>query len=154
MKFKEIVIVVGVIILDLVSKFIVASNIELHKPIEVIKNFFYITYAKNTGAAWSMFEGNTLVLSMISLVVSIAMLVWLLKNKKESFFTRFCVLLMLAGAIGNLIDRVTLGYVVDFLDFYIFGYDFPIFNIADSSLSIGVGLLLIASFFEKGKVHE
>ncbi len=153
MKIKDYVIVLSIIIFDQVTKYFVAGNLALHKPIEIIKGFFYITYAKNTGAAWSILEGNTFFLTFISFIVSAAMVYWLFKNKNEGKLVRISVLLMLGGAIGNLIDRALLGYVIDFLDFYIFGYDFPIFNIADSSLCIGVGLLLLSTFNEKEKAN-
>ncbi|MCI6271774.1 MAG: signal peptidase II [Erysipelotrichaceae bacterium] len=153
MKLKEFVLLVLFLFIDQITKFIVSTNLNIYEPIVVIKNFFNITYAQNTGAAWSIFEGKTIVLTIVSFVVSCAMIYWLFKNKNETKIVRFSVLLMLSGAIGNFIDRLLLGYVIDFLDFYIFGYDFPIFNIADSLLCIGVGILLLSTFFEKEKIN-
>lgn len=153
MKLKEFVLLVFFLFIDQITKFIVSTNLNIYEPIVVIKNFFNITYAQNTGAAWSIFEGKTIVLTIVSFVVSCAMIYWLFKNKNETKIVRFSVLLMLSGAIGNFIDRLLLGYVIDFLDFYIFGYDFPIFNIADSLLCIGVGILLLSTFFEKEKIN-
>ena len=153
MKLKEFILLSLFLFVDQITKFIVSTNLNLYEPIVVIKNFFNITYAQNTGAAWSIFSGKTIILTIVSFVVSCAMIYWLFKNKNETKIVRFSVLLMLSGAIGNFIDRLLLGYVIDFLDFYIFGYDFPIFNIADSLLCIGVGLLLLANFFEKEKVN-
>lgn len=153
MKLKEFVLLVLFLFIDQITKFIVSTNLNIYEPIVVIKNFFNITYAQNTGAAWSIFEGKTIVLTIVSFVVSCAMIYWLFKNKNETKIVRFSVLLMLSGAIGNFIDRLLLGYVIDFLDFYIFGYDFPIFNIADSLLCIGVGVLLLSTFFEKEKIN-
>ena len=153
MKLKEFVLLVLFLFIDQITKFIVSTNLNIYEPIVVIENFFNITYAQNTGAAWSIFEGKTIVLTIVSFVVSCAMIYWLFKNKNETKIVRFSVLLMLSGAIGNFIDRLLLGYVIDFLDFYIFGYDFPIFNIADSLLCIGVGILLLSTFFEKEKIN-
>lgn len=153
MKLKEFILLVLFLFIDQITKFIVSTNLNIYEPIVLIKNFFNITYAQNTGAAWSIFEGKTIVLTIVSFVVSCAMIYWLFKNKNETKIVRFSVLLMLSGAIGNFIDRLLLGYVIDFLDFYIFGYDFPIFNIADSLLCIGVGILLLSTFFEKEKIN-
>lgn len=149
MKIKEILIVVLVLSIDLISKSIIQSNIDLHRQIYIIKNFFYITYTKNTGAGWSILKGQQVLLSLIALLVIIFIIVWLFRNKDEKKIVRFSVCLILAGAIGNLIDRVMLGYVRDFIGFIIFGYDFPIFNVADMALSIGVAILFLFAFFNK-----
>ena len=119
MKIKEIIIVVTVLAIDLITKYIVATNIELHQPIVIIKNFFEITYVKNIGAGFSILQGQQVLLSLIAGVVVIAMIVWLFKNKDENPILRYTVALMMAGALGNLVDRVYLGYVRDFLSFNI-----------------------------------
>ena len=77
------------------------------------------------------------------------MIVWLFKNKDENPILRYTVALMMAGALGNLVDRVYLGYVRDFLSFNIFGYDFPVFNVADMALSIGVAILFLLTLLQK-----
>lgn len=140
-------IVLIVIIADQLSKYIVASNISLHNVI-VIKNFFHITYAENTGMAWSLLEGKQPLLSLAA-AVAIGVMLYVIIVKKPDKLTTVSLALMIGGAAGNLIDRLFLNYVRDFLDFYIFGYDFPIFNIADSCLCIGVALLIIASLKEE-----
>ncbi len=149
MKIKEIIIVVTVLAIDLITKYIVATNIELHQPIVIIKNFFEITYVKNIGAGFSILQGQQVLLSLIAGVVVIAMIVWLFKNKDENPILRYTVALMMAGALGNLVDRVYLGYVRDFLSFNIFGYDFPVFNVADMALSIGVAILFLLTLLQK-----
>ncbi len=149
MKIKEILIVVIVLIIDLLTKTIIQTNINLHREIYIIKDFFYITYTKNIGAGWSILEGQQLLLSLVAVIAIIGMLVWMVKNKNESMYLRLPVSLMIAGALGNLIDRLYFGYVRDFIGFIIFGYHFPIFNVADMALTIGVGILFVVTLFEK-----
>ena len=137
------------VVLDQISKYMIANNPSLHE-IEVIRGFFHITYVKNTGMAWSMMSGQTGLLALISAVAIGVMIRYLLVSKPDKL-TSFGLGLMISGAAGNLVDRLFLGYVRDFLNFYIFGYDFPVFNIADAALCIGVGILLLATFMEERK---
>lgn len=142
------IVICAVIAADLISKhMIAASGIT---DIVLIPGFFHITYAENTGMAWSLLSGQTGLLALISAVAIGVMLRYLLVNKPDKL-TSFALALMIGGAAGNLYDRLFLGYVRDFLNFYIFGYDFPVFNIADAALCIGVFLLVIASFMEDRK---
>lgn len=153
MKIKEVLIILIVLAIDLITKTIVQTNIALHREIEIIKGFFYLTYTKNIGAAWSILKGQRIFLSAIAVFAIVAMVTWLFKNKNEKFYIRIPVCLMIAGALGNLIDRVYFGYVRDFLGFIIFGYNFPVFNVADMALSIGVAILFIVTLFEKEGVN-
>ena len=107
----------------------------------VIPGFFQLTNVRNTGAGFSILTDHTEFLSAVSLLAVIALIYML--RKEKSVLTRISYLMIIAGAIGNLIDRFRLGYVVDFLDFYIFGYDFPVFNVADSFITIGCFLLIL-----------
>ena len=136
----------AVLFLDLLSKYLIQSNESWHL-ITVIDGFFQIRYAKNTGMAWSMLSGQTAFLSIVA-CAAIGFMIWYLKTSHPDKLTKICLALMIGGAAGNLYDRLVFSYVRDFLDFYIFGYDFPIFNIADSALCIGVFLLVIASLRE------
>ena len=144
-----LMIIIGVIVMDQASKYMIQCNPSMQN-ITVIPGFFHITYAKNTGMAWSMMSGQTGLLALISAVAIGVMLHYLLKMKNDRL-TSVALALMIGGAAGNLIDRLFLSYVRDFLNFYIFGYDFPVFNIADSALCIGVFLLMIAAFLEEKK---
>ncbi|MCR5794717.1 MAG: signal peptidase II [Solobacterium sp.] len=136
-----------IVLLDQVSKFIIENDPALH-AVEIIKGFFRITYAKNTGMAWSMLSGQTGLLAIIS-AAAILLMLWYALKEKHDRLTQISLWMMIGGAAGNLIDRLFIGYVRDFLDFIIFGYDFPVFNIADSFLCIGVFILLIASLREE-----
>lgn len=144
-----VIISVLVIVLDLVSKYIIQTNISLHS-VEIIKGFFSLTYAENTGMAWSLLSGKQVFLSLVS-AIAIGVMIYYVITQKPKGLIKIALALMIGGAFGNLFDRVVLGYVRDFLDFIIFGYDFPIFNIADSALTIGVCLLILASLLEEKK---
>ena len=116
---------------------------DVHDSIIVIKDFFYITYVRNTGAAWSIFADKTWMLVIISLIIISFIILYVLKNKPKNKLEKIGYSMILGGAIGNFIDRIIYGYVIDFFDFYIFGYSYPIFNLADTFIVIGVLLLVI-----------
>ena len=143
MKQKHAAILVIILVLDQLSKILVDSKMALGQSIPVIDGFFHITYAHNTGAAWSMLEGKTMLFALIALIAIIVMFYFYRNLKPTEVLVRWGIILMMAGAAGNLIDRVVYQYVRDFFDFIIFNYDFPIFNIADMSLCIGVGLIIL-----------
>lgn len=137
-----------VVIIDIISKLLVSNNLLLSKSVTIIPNFFYLTYAHNYGGAWSIFENNTLAITIISFIVILGISYYIFKNKVTRKIEIIGYSLLLGGAIGNLIDRIIYGYVIDFLDFYILGYDFPIFNIADIGIVVGIIFLLISMILE------
>ena len=139
-----------VIVLDQVTKYMVAGNMLLYEDIPVISGFFHITYVQNTGMAWSMLSGQQFLLSLAAFI-AIGVMLWVLICRKPDAVTTVSIGFMMAGAAGNLIDRLMFNYVRDFLNFYIFGYDFPVFNVADIALCIGVGLLILDAFIEERK---
>lgn len=143
---KRILWISVVLILDQVTKFCVQSSSSL--PVTVIPGFFKIEYLKNTGAAWSMLSSKTALLTLVS-AVAIGVMLWYLLTKKTTSVQETALCLMIAGAAGNFIDRLCLSYVRDFLSFNIFGYPFPVFNIADCALCIGVFLLFICTMKEE-----
>jgi len=133
------------IIADQLSKWYIKSNYELLVSKEIIKDFFYITHHQNTGAAWGIFGDSTILLAIASGIVTIFLIGFLYII--DSRFGRLSLAMIIAGAIGNFIDRVLYMKVTDFLDFYIFKYDFPIFNIADCCVVVGTILLCIYILF-------
>ena len=153
MKIKVGILSAIIIIIDQITKYVIQTNTSLHGSIEIIENFFYITYAKNTGMGWSMLSGHTSFLALASFIVVLGLCYLFYKAKKENTIEILCYGLLISGAIGNLIDRVWLNYVRDFLDFYIFGYDFPIFNVADMAVTFGA-ILLIYIFIKEEMKHE
>lgn len=139
------IIAISTLILDQISKIVVASIVHLNEMVSVIKGFFYITYSENTGAAFSILEGRSMLLIVVSLAV-LAVLFRYYKSLKSTILSKISFGLLYGGIVSNLIDRIFLGYVRDFLKFDIFGYHFPIFNIADSAIVIGALLLAICMF--------
>lgn len=133
---------------DQFSKQVIVTYIDLYDLKEIVPDFFYITNVRNNGAAWSMLEGKQLLFIIITIAAIICFSYLLLKKNNITKLEKISYLLIIGGAIGNLIDRVFNSYVVDFLDFYIFGYDFPVFNLADCFLTVGVILYVISAILE------
>ena len=144
-----IVFLVG---LDQYTKQLIVTYIPLNERLEIIPNFFNITHVRNTGAAWSMLEGQKLIFIVITIVAIIYFSYLLIKDKDKPFINKLCYLLIVSGAIGNFIDRLINSYVVDFLSFKLFGfYDFPVFNVADCFLTVGVSIYIIISIVEMSR---
>ncbi len=153
MKKIEGLVLFGVLAIDLLSKYFIQANLNLYESINVIDNFFAITYATNTGSAWSMMEGRLGFFIVMTLIALVFLAKWLYTTDKKSNITRVSLVLIIAGALGNFYDRLVFGYVRDFLDFMIFNYDFPIFNVADMSLCMGVALIIFVILFNKEDVN-
>ncbi len=140
--------VMGVFI-DQVTKMFVLAKLKLNDSVSIIANFFNLTYIKNTGGAFGLFSNGTIILAVISIAFICYLVYYFYKYKLNSNLYQFILGLLLAGVIGNLIDRLVKGYVIDFLDFKIFGYDFPIFNVADIFVVCGM-LLFILVIMKEG----
>lgn len=142
-------IIIGIII-DQLTKGLVITYLKNKHSIKIIDNFFSLTYVENTGGAWGMFSGKLWGFIVVTLI-ALSILVYLMKffDLKEHTLFSISLILMVTGTLGNFIDRILKGYVVDFLDFYIFGYNFPVFNFADICLTIGTALLVIDILFGK-----
>jgi signal peptidase II len=144
------IIIIVAVILDQTIKFVVRTNMDLHSSIAVIDGIFHITYIQNTGAAFSILRGHTYALILITVAITIAILVYLYKLRKTGYWSLMISLsLIVAGGVGNIIDRLSLGYVVDFLDLRVW----PIFNLADIYVCIGCALLVIYVFFIEPKLN-
>lgn len=148
MNKKKFGISILVLVIDQILKLLVQT---FETNYSVIKNFFAITYYQNTGAAWSILEGEQTLLIIIS-VVMIVLVYSMMFSFKENKLTNLAFGLLFGGIIGNLVDRVLFGYVRDFISFIIFGYHYPIFNIADAAIVIGVVLLIIETV--KGEIKN
>lgn len=142
-------IVAGTLVVDQLTKFLVVKYMTLGQSISVIDNFLYITSHRNEGAAWGILQGKMSFFYVVTLVVIGVVILWIrrLDIKKEKLLV-IALALILGGALGNFIDRVMYQHVVDFINTYIFGYDFPIFNIADSALCIGVFLMAVDAILD------
>jgi len=130
-------------VIDQISKAIISTYLSLNESVVVIKNFFYIKYINNTGASFGILKDAKLFLIILSIVAIIIILRYMnsFKKTKLNMIGFSCVL---GGILGNLSDRILFGYVKDFFDFYIFGYDYPVFNFADIFIVVGVILLVIS----------
>jgi signal peptidase II len=148
------VIALIVIAIDQLTKWLVVKNMEYGESIEIVTNFFYLTSHRNQGAAWGILQGKMWFFYIVTIIVIIGLVYYIQKMAKESKLFGIALGLMLGGAIGNFIDRVLRQEVVDFFHFYIINYSFPIFNIADSALCIGVGLLILYMFLEEKRAKE
>jgi signal peptidase II len=138
---KIISLIIFLIVFDQLIKFLVTLNFNLGEEFVIINNFLKFIYIKNTGAAFGMFSGNTFMLILIAIV-----LIWyLIKEIKTNLNNKLSIIsfsLVLGGALGNLIDRVFRGYVVDYISFTLFNSEMAIFNMADIYITFGVLLLL------------
>ena len=119
---------------------------SVNDSITIIKNLFNITYVRNTGVAWSFLSGKTLLIVIVSLLIIMGVIYYIYKNKPKTRLETLGYSLVLGGAFGNFIDRIIYGYVIDFFDFNLFGYDYPIFNLADSFIFIGVVIIIIQTW--------
>ena len=137
------------IILDQIIKIFISKFMNLHESINIIKNFFSITLVHNTGAAFSILTNNVPLLIGISLISLILIYYYLLKDNKLVKIDYIIYSLLIGGIIGNLIDRIIHGYVIDYLSFKIFNYYFPIFNLADIGIVISVILIIFKSIKEE-----
>ncbi len=147
-------ITLPVLIIDQLSKLYIANHLALHEDIVLIPNWLDITYTLNPGAAFSLFAAmpawfRSLFLLGLAAGAIVVLVVLLIKDPRASL-TSGALALILAGAIGNLIDRVWRGPVVDFILMHYYAHDYPVFNVADSAISVGVVLILIASFKSSG----
>jgi len=143
-----------IIALDQLTKWMIVKNMEIGESIEVISNFLYITSHRNKGAAWGILQGQMWFFYLITIAVIIGIVYYIQKQAKGKVLLGISLGLMLGGAIGNFLDRLFRKEVVDFVNTYIFGYDFPIFNVADSSLVVGVGLLMLHMLMEERAVKK
>ena len=129
----------AVVILDQFTKFLVKRNFQLNQSMPIIKNIFHLTYVTNTGSAFGLFRGFNLIFILFSMIVILVVLYYAKKIKNNERLLQFSVGLLLGGTLGNLIDRLVYGAVIDFIDFRIW----PVFNVADSAVTISIVLLII-----------
>lgn len=151
MKKKVILYSIFLFLIDQITKFIFDRFFELDVPKRIFDMFFYITKTYNTGISFSLLSGSRILIILISLVI-LVFLYYYMKHFKENKRNLIAFSFIFGGLLGNLADRIIHGYVIDFLDFYIFGYNFPVFNIADMGICIGVALLLYSIY--RGEDNE
>lgn len=153
MKSRENIYKITAIILmlDQFIKILVNRYMDLGSSIKIIPNFFSLFYLKNTGAAFSILEDSTILLVIISAIVIVLLDRYIKKEKNFTKLSEVGLGLIMGGIFGNLIDRIIHHGVIDYLSFRIFNYNFPVFNLADMTIVIGVGLLLISMILDTRK---
>ncbi len=145
---------ISLVLLDQISKFLIMRFMSIgitgyHNSIDVIPGFFNLTYIQNTGAAWGIFSGFNNWLAVLSVVVLGALVIFRRNIMGDGLTNKISLGFIIGGIIGNMMDRIRLGYVVDFLDFYYRSYHFPAFNVGDFSICTGVGLYLLWQLKQK-----
>ncbi len=143
-----IIVIAACVILDQLTKWIVINSMELYESIVLIPKVFSFTYIRNYGAAWGMFSNQRWIFILVTAVALIIMPIILYRYRKVHVLFNLSLSFFIGGAIGNLIDRIFVGYVVDFLEFTFINY--PVFNVADIFVVFGAGLMIVyALFFDK-----
>lgn len=132
------------IIIDQIIKFIINNNINLYDQNTIIDNFFNLTNVRNYGAAWSILTGSRIMLIIVTILIMIGLYYFFIRKEKLKKYEKVIYGFLYGGIIGNLIDRIFRGYVIDYLEFYIFGYNFPVFNLADILIVISMFFIIIS----------
>ncbi|MBI3359258.1 MAG: signal peptidase II [Nitrospirae bacterium] len=144
----------SVLVLDQISKAYIDHAFSLHESLPIIPDLFSITYVRNKGAAFGLFAGRSSLFrafffSGVSLLAFSFLALMVYQVPKDDKWQTTALSLLLGGAIGNIVDRVRMSEVIDFLDFYIGAYHWPAFNVADSAITIGVTLLMLHLYLDK-----
>lgn len=149
--YKYYGLAVFVILLDQLTKWLIVKNMELGERISVLDPWFGLLSHRNRGAAWGMLEGQMWLFSVVTIIVIGGIVYYFHKEAKGKPLFQVSLMILLGGAVGNFIDRLFRGEVVDFVDVLIpvMNYHFPIFNIADAALTIAVVMLIIVIFMEE-----
>ena len=141
-----LILAVVVFVIDIASKFWIVNNFFLFESVNLLP-FFSITYVRNIGAAFSIFEGQRWILAAIAFIVSTVIVYLLYRNKQK--LENVSLAFILGGALGNLFDRLYHGFVVDFLDVNFGDWHYPTFNIADCAICLGIGLFILSNYAKK-----
>ena len=143
----------GLLLVDQLIKLLVINTMYLYQSIKVIPNFLYITYVENDGGAFSILSGGRWFFVIMAIITLVLLFKFIFDDTKVSKFDTICYSLLASGIVGNLIDRVFHGKVIDYIDFYIFGFDAPVFNFADICIVFGA-LMIIYILIIKGDSDE
>ena len=152
-----LVLILGlaITILDQVTKYVVRVTFAVGESRPVIEGFFDLTYVRNTGAAWGILGGQNASLTILSVIMLAAILIFRRSFLSDTWEHRVALGLMVGGIMGNLMDRLRLGWVTDFLDFHCMGYHWPSFNVADAAICVGVGIYILSAMWLVGHpLHE
>ena len=142
-------LIIILVAMDQWFKLIVDKNLFPGESIPVIRGFFHLTYVRNTGAGFGILSGHKILLIIITIIILSVLIIYRYKSRKIRL-KEFSLIFLISGAVGNLIDRIRLSYVIDYLDFQVW----PVFNLADIMVNIGVGLLIIYIWKSEGDGYE
>ena len=142
----SLAVIAALVGIDQLTKYAAVSTVKVDGPKDFLFGFFQFRYVENTGAAFSSFSNNTTLLTVVTLVILSACLILLLSRKIKPLFANVCLLLVVAGGIGNVIDRIVHGYVVDFIEPLFI--DFAVFNFADCCITVGAFMLIAFEIYE------
>ena len=145
-RWPYVTVVVATLLLDRLTKSLIHTHLDLNESVSVIDGLFDITYIRNTGVAFGILNtfsspAKSFMLSIFAITVAVVVIVYSLRSPAANWLMQGALSLILAGALGNLYDRLNYGYVIDFLEVYVRSYHWPAFNVADSAISTGVVLL-------------
>lgn len=145
------------IVLDQLTKLSIVSTFDLYESVTVLENFFHITYILNPGAAFGIFAGKTAAFRVpffliLSFIASVGIMIFY--RSVEDRLVQLSLSLILGGAVGNMIDRARLGQVIDFIDVHWYNNHWPAFNVADSAITVGVGLMILDMFLKEKGSHR
>ena len=135
---------------DILTKYLTTQNLDVGSTIPLIDGVFHLTHIRNTGAAFSILSGQRFFLILLPIAVVFALLIYVIVKKPQNKLLLLSFSMIISGGIGNLIDRISLGYVIDFLDFRLI--DFPVFNVADIWVTCGAALFVILLLFSKEEI--
>lgn len=141
-----VAVIIVLTVIDRLTKYIAVSTVKINGPMEFLFGLFQFRYVENTGAAFSSFSDNTEILTVVTLLIILFCLILLLSRKIRSLFVNICLLLVTAGGIGNVIDRIAYGFVIDFIEPLFI--DFAVFNFADCCITVGAFMLIGYEIYE------
>ena len=155
-----LIMIIAAVALDQWTKYLAVTHLQPIDTMPLIEDIFHLTYLENRGAAFGMLSNHRWVFMILSTVSILLILVWLFKEKPKSWWIRSSAAMIIGGGIGNMIDRVAYGFVVDVIDFCAFDFWKWVFNIADSAVCVGAGLFILflildtVKEFKKGKAQD
>lgn len=139
----------AIFILDRITKYMAVDHLAEGRSLKVVPNIFHLTLVRNPGAAFGLLRGATTLFIALSVLIAVFIVIYAFRRKTDDAMMSTALGLILGGAGGNLLDRIRLGYVIDFLDFRIW----PVFNVADSAITIGAMILVLRILFQKHKAR-
>ena len=150
MYITFLILSVIMVISDLATKYLVTSSMALNETLPLIDNIFHLTYVRNSGAAFSMLSGQRIILILLPLLIISVIIIYIIFKRPTNKSLMLSFTMIVSGGIGNLIDRIKYGYVIDFFDFRLI--NFPVFNVADIFVTLGAAIFIILLLFSKEEI--